>query len=275
MGFREQFNRLVQWAHRRHGPRDLADTVRGLRGCESSPLVQALAEDQQQHLDQMLLGLFGYHLLELSCFQIPELCSNSRINHRFRLSPAEGSDAQALASFEELPLASESLDVVVLHHALDFSPRPHQVLREANRTLIPRGHLIIVGFNPWSLQGAYKLLAQWLGAGDFWRRRSLRAGRIMDWLRLLDCEPVHIERGFYRLPVNHEGMLEKFTFWERACRFLKLPFGGYYMILARKDRMAVRPIKPLWKGINPMAGLVLGKPAGRMPEPVRPKIKHH
>ena len=97
----------------------------------------------------------------------------------------------------------------------------------------------------------------------------------MDWLRLLDCEPVHVERGFYRLPVNHEGLLEKFRFWERACRFLKLPFGGYYMILARKDRMAVRPIKPLWKGINPMAGLVLGKPAGRMPDPVRPKIKHH
>ncbi len=273
MGLLDAFNQLTRWADRRHGPRPLRETINGLADWDKTALGTALISEQRGQIDEILSGLFGYHLLELSCFDTNNLSDGSRINHRFRLSPAQLHQVAAIANPEELPLASECLDVVLLHHVLDYSPHPHQILREANRTLIARGHLIIVGFNPWSLQGLHKLVAQWLGRGDFWRRRSLRSGRIIDWLHLLDCTPVQLERGFYRLPINHHSTLGRFEFWERLCRKLKLPFGGYYIIVATKDRVSMKPIKPSWKGINPIVGLGLGKPAGRMPEPTKQTVE--
>ncbi|MAZ86365.1 MAG: methyltransferase [Cellvibrionaceae bacterium] len=273
MGLLDVFNQLTRWAERRHGPRPLHETIRGLSHWDKTALGRTLIGEQRDQIDEILSGLFGYHLLELSCFDTVSLSSGSRINHRFRLSPTQSDHIAALASPEELPLASECLDVVLLHHVLDYSPHPHQVLREANRALIARGHLIIVGFNPWSLQGLHKIIAQWLGRGDFWRRHSLRSGRVIDWLHLLDCTPIQIERGFYRMPVNHDSTLGRFQFWETLCRKLKLPFGGYYIIVATKDRVSMKPIKPSWKGINPIAGLSLGKPAGRMPEPTKHTVK--
>jgi len=273
MGILSSVARLKDWAHRRHGPRELRRTMAGLDGWESTAVGGAILSAQKDQLGEILPELFGYHLLELSCFNVAQLSEDSRINHRFKLAPDMGFATPVVANYEELPLASESLDVVVLHHVLDYSPHPHQVLREANRVLIARGHLVIIGFNPWSFQGIYKVFAQWLSAGDFWRRRSLRAGRVEDWLRLLDCEPIYLKRGFYRAPINHQGLLSRFNFWEKICSRMRLPFGGYYIILARKDRVSVKPIKPVWRGISPIAGLVIGKPAGRMPEPLRKNVR--
>lgn len=261
------FARVMRWADQRHGTRPLRETMQSLRGWEKSPLGKAIFDQQREQMDELLSELFGYHLLEMSCFDQVGLSAGSRINHRFRFAPQPGFECGSLSDFEALPLPEESIDVVVLHHVLEYATNPHQILREANRVLIARGHLIIVGFHPWSLQGGYKLLAQWFGAGSFWRRNSLRPSRIKDWLRFLDCEPVDIKRGFYRVPVNQAGLLEKFGFWERLCQTLKLPFGGYYILLARKDRVSMIPIKPVWSNFNPVAGLVIGKPTPRMPEP--------
>ncbi|MYM62335.1 class I SAM-dependent methyltransferase [Pseudomaricurvus sp. HS19] len=258
-----QLKRLARRANLRHGLQSPADTMQGLQGWEKTPLAQALFSQQQDQLGEHLGQLFGYHLLELSNFRVTGLSKESLINHRFRLAPIDGFEAGALAQWEALPLESESIDVVILHHVLEFSGNPHQVLREANRVLIPHGHLLILGFNPWSLQGLYKVFAQWLGAGDLWRRRSLRAGRVIDWLQLLDCEPVEVNYGFYRLPINHEGTLRRTGFLESLGQKCRLPFGGYYLLVARKEVGAAILAKPSWKGINPME-LVIGKPAGRV-----------
>ena len=48
----------------------------------------------------------------------------------------------------QLPLASQSMDLVVMPHVLEFSKDPHQILREAERVLMPEGQIIIAGFNP-------------------------------------------------------------------------------------------------------------------------------
>src|SRR5690606_4575216 len=65
-----------------------------------------------------------------------------------------------------LPLASQSVDLLVLPHTLEYADDPHAVLREAERVLIHEGRLIIAGFNPWSLWGARHRLGRghWLPA---------------------------------------------------------------------------------------------------------------
>lgn len=68
-----------------------------------------------------------------------------------------------------LPFAPQSLDLLVLPHALEASPDPHAVLREAERVLVPEGRVVIIGFNPLSAWGVHVLRAQlcarWGGDG--------------------------------------------------------------------------------------------------------------
>ena len=47
-----------------------------------------------------------------------------------------------------------SLDLIVLPHALEFTDDPHLMLREAYRVIRPEGQIVIAGFNPFSLFGA-------------------------------------------------------------------------------------------------------------------------
>lgn len=267
MSTTSRWGKLKRWADRRHGPQPLGQAMRAMQGWESTPLGRAIFRQQQQQLDDLLSGLFGYHLLEMSSFDLPDLSAASRISHRFKAAPLRDLGGAVLTELDSLPLPDESIDVVVLHHVLEYATNPHQILRETNRVLIARGHVIIVGFNPWSLQGAYKVLAQWIGAGGVWRRASLQPRRLKDWLHLLDCEPVALQRGFHRLPVNHAGTLERFRFWESLSEKIRSPLGGYYILVARKDRVGMTPIKPVWSKFNPVAGLVIGKPTTRMPEP--------
>lgn len=84
------------------------------------------------------------------------------------------------AEYTYLPLATESVDVLILPHILEFEPDRHQLLREAERVLKPEGRLHILGFNPLSLH------AWWRPGGDsrlHWG--CISPGRVLDWLSLL------------------------------------------------------------------------------------------
>ena len=52
----------------------------------------------------------------------------------------------------QLPIANNSADAILLHHALDVTRHP-QVLREAVRVLRPGGTLLVLGFNPAGARG--------------------------------------------------------------------------------------------------------------------------
>ncbi len=112
---------------------------------------------------------------------------------RFTFVRETDAGVDAVSGFDALPLPSDTFDVVVLHHALDFCQQPQRVLAEAARIIRPGGRIVLIGFNPYSLLGLGKwLLAPWHAAG-VWRHNSLRSSRIRDWLVLLgfglDSEP--------------------------------------------------------------------------------------
>lgn len=260
-------SRLLYWLKRRIRPIEQADTERSLCEWLQSPMGKALLEEQQEQLDDVLRCLFGYHLLVLSPFNVPQLGRGSKINHKVLLSASEAVENHLQATFEQLPLQSEAIDVVVVHHGLDYAQHPHQVLREAARVLIPKGYLVVVGFNPWSFQGLFQMVKQW-GNQLFWRRHVLRHARVNDWLRLLDCEPVTKRSGFARMPLNTECAMAKQRGWERLCQALGGLFSGYYIVVARKDVVGMTPIRSGWSDVKPVVGLAMGKPAARAPEVV-------
>ena len=117
------------------------------------PLGQQLFDDLKVQLDQVLTTTFGYHSLQIGCTShARNLLESCRVKRQFSLGREDiNVDMQAYPSL--LPIASDSVDLLVLMHLLSNSTEPHAILREASRVLIPEGKLIIIDFNPLSLWG--------------------------------------------------------------------------------------------------------------------------
>ncbi|WP_444927380.1 class I SAM-dependent methyltransferase [Microbulbifer sp. TRSA002] len=210
----------------------------------SSSLGEEILSQQLALAQPLVEGFFGYHFLQASVTQSVDFGASSRINHRFRLGATSEQGGAAIVEFEQLPLPADSIDVVLLHHLLDFSSHPHQVLREAARVLIPGGHMLLIGFNPFSLLGLSRLL---FSRGAYQRGNQLRAARIADWMNLLDLQAERVDRGFFRLPLQQKELLSKTAWMERLGSRLHLPWGGFYIIVARKEVARVRTIKINWR----------------------------
>ncbi len=89
------------------------------------------------------------------------------------------------AHLNSLPLASESIDVLILPHTFEYAPDQHQLLREVERVLKPEGQVLILGFHPWSF---YRLYAYFPGGHHAapWSGRAVSQHTLLDWLNLLN-----------------------------------------------------------------------------------------
>jgi SAM-dependent methyltransferase len=66
------------------------------------------------------------------------LIDDSPINHRIFLAASDQLAASPLRCHaDELPLESDSVDMLVAFHALEFEEHPHASLREMHRVLRP------------------------------------------------------------------------------------------------------------------------------------------
>ncbi|EAQ99109.1 Methylase involved in ubiquinone/menaquinone biosynthesis [Congregibacter litoralis KT71] len=160
-----------------------------------------------QRLEPVLALSFGYHILQIGPLAQRSLIAESPINHQIYASGASDRSASLYCHGDELPLESDSIDTVVAFHALEFDEHPHGSLREMQRVLRPHGHLIVVGFNPYSLLGAIHY-ARGLQKSSLWNRqrhRPVSLHRLTDWLRLLDCELESAQHLFPLPPAGRPG----------------------------------------------------------------------
>jgi len=239
---------------RSHPCGNLLLTRQRFRRWHKTPLGKFLADEEFQQLDSVLCNLFGYHLIQVgkagwgNCFgstRVPHcLIIDQDYEQTEGLAPESGSRVGGVP--DALPIASDAVDVVTLPHVLEFVRRPHQVLREVDRILIPEGHVVILGYNPFSFWLIARLL---LG----WRRQPPSCGRfysvtrIKDWLSLLGFDMVYTGYFFYRPPIQHMGIISRLAFMERLGARLWPIFGGGYVIVAKKRVVTLTPIKPRWR----------------------------
>ena len=201
---------------------------------------------EQQHLDAAVADIFGYHALQLGLPEIDALREN-RMPLRLcaadrRLDKAEGSCAlTVLNRYEELPFATQSIDLVVMPHILEFAAEPHQVLREVDRVLVPEGQVVITGFNPLSLWGVRQFLTR-LGMDPYLPREGqfIALPRIKDWLKLLSFEVNRGRFGCYLPWVRSERWLQRWRFMERAGDRWWPVLGSIYMVTAVKRVRGMR-----------------------------------
>lgn len=208
-------------------------------------LGQHTLKEEQELLDQILPSMFGYYLMQAGVGQPKLNLEASPIKHRFYVCEELFPNAPMAfvqSRFSELSVASDTIDVALLHHSLDFDNNPHRLLREITRTLIPGGKLIVVGFNPWSLWGAFRLL-RLKTANVPWCGNFLSPYRVSDWLNLLDFEVEGCETTSFGIPNTSKKWSSYFGWLSYAVKRWWSQRGAVYIMVATKRVAKVTPVK--------------------------------
>jgi len=197
---------------------------------------QQLYQRQKECCEQSLKQDFGYRLAQLGVSPRHRLFENLQPSHKFFLSRAH-SGASCQCEFDALPLPSDTIDIVLLHHVLDFSKHPHRDLIEAARLVTAGGHIVIIGFNPLSLFGLYKWFGAVFSSKAVWRHNSLRQGRVVDWLQLLGFQISYRPLECDDKPASTLKHLKGILSGQNVSR------SAFYLIVAQKMVTPLRPIK--------------------------------
>ena len=227
---------------------------------ETAPGKYVLAWEQAQ-FDTLVADIFGFNAVQIGLLELPAL-RNNRMPFVFAAgepsrdavmqAACEGQAsrlaAQVHVRLEELPFASQSIDLLVLPHALEFADDPHEVLREVERVLMPEGQVVISGFNPVSLWGLRQVVGRSFNSPFLPREgQFLSLPRLKDWLKLLGFEVDRGHFGCYRPPFNTERWQSRFGFMEGAGDRWWSFCGAIYMVHAVKRVQGMRLIGPAWK----------------------------
>lgn len=211
----------------------------------ATPLGRYLLAREQAWFDRTVADIFGFHAIQIGLPECPFL-AQSRIADRWTVDC--GPPAQTLADPRWLPFPENSLDLIVLPHALEFSDDPHQLLREVYRAVRPEGQVVIAGFNPFSLFGAKRYFgrAQTLP----WNGNFIALYRLKDWLALLGFEVTGGGLDCYVPPFAQEKWFGRFGFFESAGDRWWPVAGGVYFLRATKKVLGMRVITPAWERRN-------------------------
>jgi len=216
-------------------------------------VLQAESELMVEALDDV----FGWELLQLGLWgQRETLLTGCRTRRHAVVSndPIRAADTDIGARLSQLPIANGAVDAVLLPHTLEFETDPFAVVREADRVLAGEGHLLVLGFRPFSLWGfRSRAISRGYPPG---LRRMLGARRVTDWLELLGYD-VGLTRSYLFTPpwstvVSRPG--EPSGLLRRG--WIKPWPAGAYLLKARKRVYTLTPIRPRVRERQPIGGLV-------------------
>jgi SAM-dependent methyltransferase len=251
--------------HPRHSP-DPVDP-RALHAWFSHVPGRESAREQVAQLDRVLPNLFGYHLLQVGRLGDLDLLSKSRILHRNVVAidgqPQDPVYPVVRGSATALPVESDSVDVVVLPHVLEFEAQPHEALRESARIIVPDGHLLICGFNPWSMLGGWRYLKRRQQSVP-WNGDFLALPRLRDWLALLGFDVLSQDACFFKPPFSNERLLKRLDFLDKIGKRMPAYFSGAYFLLARKRVTTLTPVRPRWRPRRRLVSVGLVGPSARV-----------
>jgi SAM-dependent methyltransferase len=210
----------------------------------ATPLGRRCLANEQRLIRHALERVFGEQFLQIGAWgDRNAFLRHARTQRRALIDWRPHVSADFLSDPEQLAVASDSVDAVLLPHTLERTQSPHALLREVDRVLRPDGHLIVLSFCPGGLWGLRHLLSK--GGYPEGRERMIREGRLRDWLELLSFDVGEATRYCHTLPLDRFSYLRVLPREERAQRWLPM-LGAGYLLRAQKR---VRPLTPvrLWR----------------------------
>ncbi|OLO05561.1 hypothetical protein BTW07_03555 [Salinicola socius] len=195
-------------------------------------------------------------ILSLQLGMAPLMSDMCPIRHALDWAPSEelARTRNSLVCLpDSLPLADDSVDLVLLHHLLEAVDRPHHVLQEAVRVTRPDGRLLVFGWHPFGPAGVRRRERPMP-----WRHPWRTPGRLRDWLAFVDFEIERVDYCGFRLPGREMGSDRLETLGRRY----NVPLASAYLLVARRRSIPVQPIKlrdPVLGGNKSGAWLGLAK----------------
>ena len=166
----------------------------------AGPLGSMLVEQERAVVADSLECAFGLHCLQVGRWGDQDVfLSRARTRRTALVTNRPRQGAALVAEHAALALQSDSVDVMLLPHTLEFAPDPHEVLREAARVLAGEGELVILGFDPlgtWSLRSSFTR-----GGCPPGILRTIPATQLADWLKLVGFEVGPPVRYLYAPPL--------------------------------------------------------------------------
>ncbi len=215
--------------------------IRNWYQTSSGQLVSAVIE---KHLAKISACIFGYVAIEVGhAFTDRNLLKKCTIRKKILLD--RSNYAHINASPAALPIATDSVDLIVMSHALDFTSKPHEILREMERSLVAEGHLIIIGFNPISFYGLWRLFLSRTNTTP-WDANFYSIRRLRDWCSLLGFEEIEIQYAGHLPPFKRLQSWQKMRSIESFIKKFFNRFGGVYVLVARKRVARLTPLKGVW-----------------------------
>jgi len=209
----------------------------------------------------ILSETFGYYAIEAGVLSgTHDLLKYSRIAAGFSLVSKDvknnnelKANSSVISSIEQLPIASDNIDLVVASHVLELSKDPHQVLREIDRVLVPEGHCILIGFNPFALSRIKHLMGSVLNRNkDSYQMRSV--ARVRDWFSLLGFEVLDVHYMGARPRVKNKKIFESMNWLENLGQYAEPVLGNMYVLHVKKQVVAMRPYKKVWRAPAVLSG---------------------
>lgn len=210
---------------------------------------KALIDVQRACLGPVIEGRSGGHALEMTMG--PSLLDLSAVPHVIEWAPTRTHAEQSSSLIcppSELALPDACLDISLIHHWLEHLPDAEQALQEAARVTADHGILIILGFNPLSINHLARRLSP--------RRHGTRRhspSQLREWLAFVDFTVERVDYcGFHCpifCPIKKARCCES---WEAWGRRLNVPLGESYMIQAKRKQPQA-PAERVKFGVNPTA----------------------
>lgn len=211
-----------------------------------SSLGRMFLEEEKQAVSRLLNSFKGEYLLIFGEKPFLPGMNESKITNKIWVDPQAfvlEDGLSIVGRSDKLPIANDHIDLIYLAHCLGSVKNPHETLRESYRVLVPEGHIIISGFNPWSLWGIKRLFGSLMRYWP-WNSHFLSVLRLKDWLALLGFEVVSTQFYFFRPPMGIG--LKKLSFLENLGSFCWPMLGGHYTILAKKKVVPVTLVRSIW-----------------------------
>ena len=224
----------------------------------TTPLGSALLTQECRIVEEAFDGIFGEHCLQLGLWgetnsflrhartQRTSLIDQGVAHAVGAASAATAADPgpSAIGQLHRLPVADDSIDCVLLPHTLDFSDRPHAILREVHRVLRSDGFLVMLGFKMGGLWGMRRLIP---GAGlPPGADHLISERRLRDWLQLLDLSIHGTSPYFFRWPLPGIRGPSSANWEHRGQRWWP-EFAACYILTAQKRVSTLTPVRPVWR----------------------------
>ena len=233
---------IKQWFSSRDGAPELRETH--LNTWFKSPLGQYIIEKERKQITAILKTKVGQHILQLDSGLYEPLFDSHRFGCGTLISLNEN---RALCPTlcckpEALGIATESVDVILAHHLLDYCDNPYESLREISRVLVSGGDCIFVGFNPYSLWALRAFFAKWFKK-EPWNARFTSYKRMQDWIQLLDFEVQERYSLAFAPPSRKLALSPTINLLFSPFRYL-LPWTGAVNIIVAKKKIPGMILKP-------------------------------